>query len=114
MTKLTESSIIFRIFSLEQLDKVIEHFEQYPLQSKKYADYCIFKEVIIKMKRGEHLTAKGLLDIVKLKANLNNGLTPLLKESFPECICIPSVAKSSPYGGDLRSIVVNPHIPDPN
>lgn len=102
MTKLTKSSIIFRIFSLEQLDKVIEHFEQYPLQSKKHADFCLFKEVIIKMKAGEHLTAKGLLDILELKASLNNGLTPLLKESFPKCIPVP------------RPIVVNPHIPDPN
>jgi hypothetical protein len=102
MTKLTKSSIIFRISSLEQLDKVLEHFEQYPLQSKKYADYCLFKEVIIKMKRGEHLTAEGLLDIVKLKASLNNGLTPLLKESFPNCIPAP------------RPIVENPHKPDPN
>lgn len=102
MTKLTKSSIIFRIFSLEQLDKVLEHFEQYPLQSKKHADFCLFKEVIIKMKAGEHLTAKGLLDIIELKASLNNGLTPLLKESFPKCIPVP------------RPIVENPHIPDPN
>ena len=64
MTKLTKSSIIYRIFSLEQLDRVLEHFDQYPLQSKKHADYCLFKEVVLKMKGGEHLTTEGLLEIL--------------------------------------------------
>ena len=103
MTKLTSNSIIFRIFSnpsgvpsaacgvrsLEQLDKVLDHFEQYPLQTKKHVDFCLFKEVVMKMKRGEHLTTEGLQDIINLKATLNKGLTPLLQEAFPECIPVP-------------------------
>jgi hypothetical protein len=101
MTKLTSNSIIFRIFSLEQLDKVIDHFEQYPLQTKKHVDYCLFKEVVMKMKRGEHLTTEGLQDIINLKATLNKGLTPLLQEAFPECIPVP------------RSLMENQQIPDP-
>ena len=79
MTKLTSNSIIFRIFSLEQLDKVLDHFEQYPLQTKKHVDFCLFKEVVMKMKRGEHLTTEGLQDIINLKATLNKELTPLLQ-----------------------------------
>jgi hypothetical protein len=101
MTKLTSNSIIFRIFSLEQLDKVIDHFEQYPLQTKKHVDYCLFKEVVMKMKRGEHLTTEGLQDIINLKATLNKGLTPLLQEAFPKCIPVP------------RSLMENRQIPDP-
>ncbi len=40
MTKLTSNSIIFIIFSLEQLDKVLDHFVQYPLQTKKHVEFC--------------------------------------------------------------------------
>ena len=54
------------------------------------------------MKRGEHLTLEGLQEIVQFKANLNKGLTPLLKEFFPKCIPVP------------RPQVENKYIPDPN
>ena len=61
----------------------------------------MFKEVVKKMKRGEHLTTEGLQDIINLKATLNKGLTPLLQEAFPECIPVP------------RSLMENRQIPDP-
>ena len=36
------------------------------------------------MKRGEHLTVSGLEAIMNRRASMNRGLTPALKEAFPE------------------------------
>jgi hypothetical protein len=38
------------------------------------------------MKQKQHLTQEGLLNIVKLRASLNLGLTDVLKSAFPD-IC---------------------------
>jgi hypothetical protein len=36
--------------------------------------------------RGEHLTVEGIQKIVSIKASMNNGLSDLLKNSFPNII----------------------------
>jgi hypothetical protein len=38
------------------------------------------------MLRKEHLTSKGLLDIVSLKASLNLGLSEDLNKAFPNVV----------------------------
>jgi hypothetical protein len=79
----------FTIGSLDQiLNKVIPHFDKYPLKTKKYADYILFKEAIQLMSRGEHLTYEGLQKIINIRATLNKGLTPVLKEAFPNTVGI--------------------------
>jgi hypothetical protein len=40
------------------------------------------------MQRGEHLTVEGLQKIINIRASINKGLTPLLKEAFPNSIAI--------------------------
>jgi hypothetical protein len=35
------------------------------------------------MKKGEHLTSEGLKAIINIRASINRGLTPALKEAFP-------------------------------
>jgi hypothetical protein len=42
-----------------------------------------------KIKNKEHLTQKGLQEIVNLKASLNLGLSDKLKEKFSDTIPIP-------------------------
>ena len=65
----------FRIKSVKDLAQyVIPHFEEYPLLTQKRADFLLFKQVVDLMHRKEHLTSKGLLDIISLKASLNLGL----------------------------------------
>ena len=54
--------------------------------TQKRADFLLFKQVIDLMLHKEHLTSKGLLDIVSLKASLNLGLSDVLKEAFPDTI----------------------------
>jgi hypothetical protein len=39
---------------------VLPHFDQYPLLTQKKADYLLFREVVMMMQRGEHLTLDGL------------------------------------------------------
>jgi len=47
----------YTVSSLDQiLTKVIPHFEKYPLLTKKRAEYLLFKEAVIIMQRGKHLT----------------------------------------------------------
>ena len=73
----------YRVKSLKDLIIIITHLENYPLITKKYADFVLFKLIIELMKSNEHLTNKGLLEIISLKASLNNGLSKKLKEYFP-------------------------------
>jgi hypothetical protein len=38
------------------------------------------------MKEGEHLTSEGLKAIINIRASINRGLTPALKEAFPNYV----------------------------
>jgi hypothetical protein len=71
------------------LAKIIPHFDKYPLKTQKLADYLLFREVVMMMKRGEHLTVEGLKKIINIRATLNKGLTPALKEAFPNSVAVP-------------------------
>lgn len=79
--------VFFRIKSVKEIAQyVIPHFDKYPLLSQKRADYLLFKEVIGLILRKEHLTYKGLLEIVSLKASLNLGLSEDLNKAFPKVV----------------------------
>ena len=46
---------------------------KYPLKTNKYSDYMLFKEVVMMMQDGKHLTAEGLQKII----NISSGATCL-------------------------------------
>lgn len=71
------------------INKIIPHFKKYNLLTQKCADFEIFALIMEKIKNKEHLTQKGLQDIVNLKASLNLGLSDKLKEKFSYTIPIP-------------------------
>ena len=51
----------YTVGSLDQIvTKVIPHFYKYPLKTKKHSDYLLFKEAVMIMQRGEHLTIEGI------------------------------------------------------
>jgi hypothetical protein len=79
-------SIQYRVSSLKNLYVIIEHFNKYPLITQKLADYLLFKKSIDLIKNKEHLTEKGLLKLVSIKASLNLGLSDKFKKSFPNII----------------------------
>jgi hypothetical protein len=64
-------SIQFRVDSIKELQVVINHFENYPLVTAKLADYILFKKALDIILLKEHLSEKGLLKLVGIKASLN-------------------------------------------
>jgi len=78
-----QNSIQLRIDSPKELQVIINHFENYPLVTAKWADYTLFKKALNIILLKEHLSQKGLLKLVGIKASLNLGLNVSLKEAFP-------------------------------
>jgi hypothetical protein len=67
-----DRTLKYEIRSLDKLlEKVIPHFERYPLLSGKQRDFELFKRVCILMKEGRHTTLPGLEKITKLAFRMN-------------------------------------------
>jgi len=88
--KISKDVLQLRIFSIKDLIKVLEHFDQFPLLTQKRVDYELFKQAVYIIKNGEHLTMLknrrffiGLTKIVRIKACMNKGLSDTLKSAFP-------------------------------
>jgi hypothetical protein len=72
--------IFFQVLSLlKDLDIIIEHFNNYPLITKKYKDFEFFKQAIVLIKNKEHLTIEGFNKILAIRASMNKGLPLVLK-----------------------------------
>jgi len=78
-----KDSVQYRVESIKELQVVINHFDKYPLVSAKIVDYILFKEAFNIIKSQEHLIQEGLVKLIGIKASLNLGITPSLKEAFP-------------------------------
>jgi len=97
-----KNSYSYRVRSLdENVNKILPHFDKYPLISQKYADYLLWKDTVLMMKRGEHLTVEGFQTILNMRASLNLGCSEDLKLAFP---------KTTPV---KKAEVVNQKIPHP-
>ena len=83
ITKRGEEMIQFRVSSEKDLKVILDHFEKYPLITKKRADYELFKKALNCINEKEHLSTEGLYKIVALKASMNRGLSDELKAAFP-------------------------------
>ncbi len=78
------TSAEYRVFSIKELEVVLDHFDKFPLLSQKYADFFLFKQAYLLLVNREHLTPEGLRKIISIKASMNNGLSEPLKEAFPD------------------------------
>ena len=66
---------------------MIDHFDNYPLITQKYADYQLFKRAFHIFKSKEHLSLEGLKKLVGIKASMNRNNIPLaLVTVFPDLI----------------------------
>jgi hypothetical protein len=92
----------YRVTSVKDILLIIEHFDNYPLITQKKADYELFKQVFKIINNKEHLTKKGLEQIVAIKASMNKGLSEELINIFSNIKPIP------------RPIIINQTIKDPN
>jgi len=81
-----ENSIQYRVESIEELQVIINHFDKYQLKTIKLVDYLLFKKAFDMIKSQYHLTEKGLLRIIEVKASMNLGLPDNLKQNFPNVI----------------------------
>lgn len=77
------NSAQYVVESIKELQVIVDHFNKYPLITEKVSDFLIFKKCFEIIKQREHLTEKGLLDLIGLKSSLNWGLSDNLKEAFP-------------------------------
>lgn len=71
-------SVQLQVSSKQDIEKIIQHFDNYPLITQKCADYELWKNAFELIKKGDHLTQDGLNKIVALKVNQNLGLTTKL------------------------------------
>jgi hypothetical protein len=53
------------------------------LITQKWSDYLLFKKAYELILNKQHLTVKGLNELVLVKALINKGLSLQLKEAFP-------------------------------
>jgi LAGLIDADG endonuclease len=74
---------MFQVTKLGDLVCIIDHFNLYPLKTKKYADFILFKKALYSINDKKHLTIEGLQELIKIRASLNKGLSHRLKMAFP-------------------------------
>jgi hypothetical protein len=101
--KLDDNNLRFYIESLKDLTAVINHFDKYPLFTKKHEDYLLFKQVFDLFKNKNHLTMEGLRQVIAIKALLRNkGLSDSLLEAFPDITpAILPVRNITSFKGDV-------------
>lgn len=87
-----EDSYQYTISSIKQInERVIPHFDNYPLITQKYSDYILFKEGINLINSKKNIDKEVFINkIVGLKSSMNNGLlSEVLKASFPNVVSVP-------------------------
>ena len=72
----------YQVVKVNDLACIIKHFNNYPLKTKKYADFLLFKKAFDIIKIKEHLTKEGLMKLISIRATLNKGLPELLLKLF--------------------------------
>ena len=86
ISKSREKAVIFAADYIKEMPVIINHFDKYPLITHEISDYLLFKQCFEIIKQGEHLSKRGLLEIIGIKSSLNLGLPDNLKNEFPELL----------------------------
>lgn len=69
-----DKTVKFEIRDHAQLkEKVIPHFEKFPLLSKKQKDFELFRSVCEIIDRNEHLTQEGFIKIIEVAYTMNGS-----------------------------------------
>ena len=64
----------YRVRGKEHLLKIIlPFFDKYPLKTSKRLDYELFRKIVLKMEKGEHLTVDGIDSIRTISVGMNRG-----------------------------------------
>jgi len=82
-----KTEAIFAVHSLKEIIKIIiPHFDSYPLLTQKYADFLLFKQIVLIMAEKKHTTEEGLREILSIRAALNLGFSDTLKKFFSKIV----------------------------
>ena len=84
--KLGEQYIQLKVFSVKDLNIIINHFDKFPFPTKKRSEYELWKQVFNIIKNKEHLTKEGLRKILAIKASMNRGLNPEVKAAYTDIV----------------------------
>ena len=69
---ITDRTLKYEVRRLDDLlERVLPHFKQYPLLSAKQEDVHLLEKVCLLMKRGEHVTSRGMKKIMPLAFKMN-------------------------------------------
>lgn len=79
---LSDTKVYYRVEAFKDLQVIIDHFDKYPLVTAKKIDYALFKKSFNIIKLNEHLTEKGISELIEIKSTLNKGLSEKLKHNF--------------------------------
>jgi hypothetical protein len=71
----------FRVRGIDNLNKIVDFFENNPLKTSKQKNFEIFAKVIQKMNERIHLTDDGLKEIAELCYSMNRKIKPKYLES---------------------------------
>ena len=70
----SDKTVKYEVRALNALiEKIIPHFEKFPLQSSKQKSFDLFKEICQKMSLKEHLSKNGSQEIIGLARKINTG-----------------------------------------
>ena len=70
-----EQSSNYVVQSLRGLNVIVNHFEKYPLLTKKCEDFKLFAQIMTLMNKKEHLTQEGFNKIEALSQQMNKKRT---------------------------------------
>ena len=63
--------MVFFVQTIKDMDVIFNHFDKYPLISKKHGDYLLFKMAVNLIKEKAHLNSDGFRKLVAIRASLN-------------------------------------------
>ena len=91
-----KTSLKYSVRSYNDMQKIIDHFDKYPLITNKLNDYKLFKLTYFLILQKEHLSLEGIKKLVLIKSSMNLGLSPELKAHFPD-LTVQQKEKISDY-----------------
>lgn len=69
----SDKTLKYEVRSIKKLaERVVPHFQKYPLFSGKQKEFKSFSEICFKMYRKEHLTETGFRDMSSVSLNLES------------------------------------------
>lgn|SRR3989338_4265447 len=85
----SDQTLKYEIRSISELvEKILPHFESYPMLSSKQKEFKVFAEICCEMHQAKHLTPEGFGHIVELANSLNaGGKKKYLRTGIQSIVC---------------------------